>query len=88
MLREDVSRMNIIHRVERWAKVVPGREHHADWFQSVDHPDMHLIAAAPDLLAACFGMLATWGSQDEDAIIAARDAARAAVEKAMKGGAK
>ncbi len=43
----------------------------------------HLIAAAPDLLAACFGMLATWGSQDEDAIIAARDAARAAVEKAM-----
>lgn len=57
-LREDVDRMNIMHRCDRWAKVVPGREHHADWFQTVDHPDMRLIAAAPDLLAACEALLA------------------------------
>lgn len=27
-----------------------GREHHADWFALIDHPNAHLIAAAPDLL--------------------------------------
>lgn len=29
-----------------------GREHHADWFALIDHPNAHLIAAAPDLLVA------------------------------------
>ena len=41
--------------------------------------------AVKDLLAACEAMLATWGSDDEDSIIAARDMARAAAAKA-KGG--
>lgn len=27
-----------------------GREHHADWFALIDHPNAHLISAAPDLL--------------------------------------
>jgi hypothetical protein len=44
-----------------------------------------LMASAPDLLAACLAMLGTWGSDDEDAIIEARDMARAAVTRA-KGG--
>lgn len=51
-LRDDVENMNIMHRCEKWAKPVPGREHHAEWFQDIDHPDALLIAAAPDLLAA------------------------------------
>lgn len=46
-----------------------------------------LIAAAPDLLQACLAMLGTWGGQDEDVIIAARDMAKAAVEKAIGGAA-
>ena len=37
-------------------KSVPGREHHADWFGTIDHPDARLIAAAPDLLEACKAM--------------------------------
>lgn len=41
-----------------------------------------LIEAAPELLEACEAMLDTWGSCDEDAIIAARDQARAAIAKA------
>lgn len=49
--------------------------------------DAHLIAASPDLLAACLAMLGTWGGQDEDAIIAARDMAKAAIEKAIGGAA-
>lgn len=49
-LREDRDELNIMHRCERWAEPVVGREHHASWFQAVNHPDMNLIAAAPDLL--------------------------------------
>lgn len=35
-----------------FAVIQPGREHHASWFQLVNHPDMNLIEAAPDLLAS------------------------------------
>lgn len=41
-----------------------------------------LIAASKKLLAACQAMLATWGSDDEDAIIKARSMAEAAVRQA------
>ena len=34
------------------ARVVPGREHHAAWHQTIEHPDARLIASAPQLLAA------------------------------------
>lgn len=30
---------------EEFAAIVPGREHHAGWFQTLDHPDANLIAA-------------------------------------------
>jgi hypothetical protein len=34
-----------------FAKVVPGREHHASWFKGIDHPDANYIAAAsPDVI--------------------------------------
>ena len=42
--------MNIMDRCEIYAKPVPGREHHKAWFQDIDHPDMRLMAAAPELL--------------------------------------
>jgi hypothetical protein len=60
------------------------------------HSPGPLIAAAPseeiknlhrvnsDLVAACLAMLSTWGGDDEDEIIAARDRARAAVSKAIE----
>lgn len=41
---------DIMERVEKFARVIIGQEHNSRWFQSVDHPDMRLIAAAPDLL--------------------------------------
>lgn len=31
---------------DEFAAVVPGREHHADWFQTLRHPDLDFIAAA------------------------------------------
>lgn len=44
--------MNIMDRCEIYAKPVAGREHHKDWFQDIDHPDMRLMAEAPELLKA------------------------------------
>jgi hypothetical protein len=47
--------MNILHKLHErgdWWQAFPGREHHADWCAAVKHPDMQLIEAAPDLLAA------------------------------------
>ncbi|MEO6326682.1 MAG: hypothetical protein ABIT01_21090 [Thermoanaerobaculia bacterium] len=50
------STMMLLHRCERWAKVVVGREHHSDWFQAIDHPDANFMAEArlalPCLIAA------------------------------------
>jgi hypothetical protein len=36
-------------KAEDLAVDITGREHHAGWCQKIDHPDAHLIAAAPDL---------------------------------------
>jgi hypothetical protein len=47
----DGLALNIMRRADEFAVVVPGREHHAEWFKGVDHPDARLIAAAPELLA-------------------------------------
>jgi hypothetical protein len=44
--------MQLMERAETLAQVVKGREHHARWFQDINHPDAKLIAAAPELLAA------------------------------------
>lgn len=41
--------MNIMKKAIEFASVVPGREHHSDWFQNIDHPDARLIAAAPEM---------------------------------------
>lgn len=42
----------VLRRADAFAVPAPGRLHHADWFRLIDHPDAHLIAAAPDLLEA------------------------------------
>lgn len=54
-LREDVDRMNIMHRLcdrPEWIAPLPNREHHSSWCAGVTHPDMRLIEAAPDMLEA------------------------------------
>ena len=42
----------LLQDAEKYAVVVPGREHHKEWFQGLKHPDANLIEAAPNLLAA------------------------------------
>lgn len=48
--------MNLMHKLHErrdWIAPFAGRAHHADWCADVVHPDMRLIAAAPELLEAC-----------------------------------
>ena len=45
-------------RADALATPAPGREHHADWFQRIDHPDARLIAAAPDMRATILALRA------------------------------
>ncbi len=82
--------LNIMTKVQEFARIVAGREHHAEWFQDVDHPDMRLIAAAPDLLGACEKMkevaleqmgFRTYSKCEQDAI----DGVIAAVKLAKEG---
>lgn len=47
--------MNIMHKLHErddWWQAFPFRGHHVDWCAAVKHPDMQLIEAAPDMLAA------------------------------------
>jgi hypothetical protein len=46
--------LNLLHKLHErrdWIKPFPGRAHHARWCAGVDHPDLRLIEAAPELLA-------------------------------------
>lgn len=47
----------LMHRIEEFGAVVNGREHHADWFLTIDHPDAHLMVAAPELYEALDSLL-------------------------------
>lgn len=51
----DEDGMNIMHRLcdrPDWIAPFPGRDHHAKWCADVTHPDMRLMASAPELLDA------------------------------------
>lgn len=88
--------MNIMHKLHErrdWIKPFHGRSHHADWCANVIHPDMCLIAAAPELLAALVELVAAGDNArrpaDGDDVKAmfrfayAENAARAAISKAI-----
>lgn len=75
--------MNIMHRLHErddWWQAFPGREHHAGWCAAVKHPDMQLIEAAPDLLAALQAVVSV-----ADRATVEFDMARAAIAKATGG---
>lgn len=56
--RWDRSGLMVMEHVSRFAVPVAGREHHSEWFRTLDHPDAHLIAASPELYEACRDALA------------------------------
>lgn len=88
----DNSDMGLMQRSDKFAVKVGGREHHAKWFKDLDHPDARLIAAAPDLLAACEALVERAGlgsiyTTDQETGEMFADAIKAAIAKAT-GGAK
>lgn len=82
---DGLQLMYEVHKRPDWVAPFPGREHHANWCADVVHPDMRLMAAAPELLEALLGLLAAVNVRIDDPRIAAFDAARAAVTKATGG---
>lgn len=52
-LKVAESNHMLIEKAVSFAAIVSGREHHSNWFQTINHPDANLIAASPDLLQAC-----------------------------------
>lgn len=71
-------------RADALAQAVSGREHHADWFADVDHPDARLIALAPELASAVRALSAQVASQREEIAIlhASYETVKAALHRA------
>jgi hypothetical protein len=69
-------------RADELAIHVNGREHHADWFADVDHPDARLIAAAPELLEALCKAIKWLAVTDDPRCTKDLHAAEEAVRKA------
>jgi len=75
--------MNLMHKLHErrdWIKPFPGRAHHARWCVGVSHPDMALIEAAPDLLAALRAVVSVADRKTDEF-----DLAHAAIAKATQG---
>lgn len=72
------------NRADALAVAVSGREHHADWFADIDHPDALLIAAAPELLEAAQKALNYIANTESElgVTLDSGDALRAAIAKA------
>lgn len=64
----DRTDLGLLTGVAKFAQPAAGREHHSSWFQVLRHPDLDLIAAAPELAEALEMMLRAWeeiGGTDE-----------------------
>ena len=90
--------LNLLHKLHErrdWITHFDGRKHHVSWCADVNHPDMRLIAAAPELLEALIeavdcGMVPTSSAKEGGAARHSRqvevaDMIRAAIAKATGG---
>lgn len=79
------TEINLMSPAKDFAEVVQGREHHAEWFQTINHPDARLIAAAPDLLESCKNLIRNYENMFgpvKPGDVLSVDQARAAIAKA------
>ena len=83
--------LNLLHKLHErrdWITHFDGRKHHVSWCADVNHPDMRLISAAPDLLEALELFVAYDKTVNEDGLVSmeayakAIKAAHAAISKA------
>ncbi len=58
---------SLLVEANHFAEMVKGREHHANWFQTISQANANMIAAAPDLFDALHALLAEKMSKPQDA---------------------
>jgi len=63
---KSINGLMLLDPCTKYAVPAKGREHHADWFLVLDHPDANLIAAAPELLEALKAMAASHPSEHQN----------------------
>lgn len=83
--------MDLLHKLHErpeWIAPFPGREHHKHWCADVIHPDMRLIAAAPELLAALESCVIWNGKRGPDDNLLPIDRQPGEIAKAMRAIAK
>lgn len=73
-----LNKNGLMERGDAFATIVEGREHHASWFQSLDHPDAQLIAAAPTIYKALSEIVDSLEHGEEVSLSKARAALKAA----------
>ena len=75
----DQTDLGLLTGVAKFAQPSAGREHHSSWFQVLRHPDLDLIAAAPELAEALEMVVVADTAEDWSIAV---DHARAALAKA------
>ncbi|MBV6436788.1 MAG: hypothetical protein AELANPGJ_02060 [Anaerolineae bacterium] len=77
----DQTDLGLLTGVAKFAQPSAGREHHSSWFQVLRHPDLDLIAAAPEL-AEALKLWARWDEMTEAELALALETTTAALAKA------
>lgn len=81
---------NIMQPAKSYAVQVEGRDHHADWFKTLNHADANLICAAPDLLTELQHLVRLLEPKEKDGGLdipglATLNGARRAIKLAIEG---
>lgn len=84
----DGSGIDLMTKATAFRKVAEGREHHAGWFMLLRHPDLDLIAAAPDLAEALRMVVAAMVDYEMEAETEAPESHREMMRKARAALAK
>lgn len=74
---------NTMCKAVEFGEIVKGREHHAHWFQNINHPDARLIAASPTLLKELQNLVSNW--RKVDIRLLDIENAEAAIKRALGG---
>lgn len=61
----DQTDLGLLAGVAKFAQPSAGREHHSSWFQVLRHPDLDLIAAAPELAEALKALIDAADTSDD-----------------------
>jgi len=79
----------LLNRAMEYAEIIKGRDHHAHWCQSLNHPDALLIQAAPEMFEALKSIVEYWNNPQKgslnDHVAHSLQLAELALNKATNG---